>query len=137
MTRACDGKLPILSQARKRYAYGEQEDYFDQANCIGPSLLITSFLRIIISDRLAGFVRYGNAYHPGLACVLSSSGPSKKRMFIGRQYASTQWTDILGYHSAPVLIDKRGYGNFPVKAMSVSVWVSAAAVEQDNLQTDL
>ena len=26
---ACDGKLPILAQARKLYAYGEQEDYFD------------------------------------------------------------------------------------------------------------
>lgn len=36
MTPACDGKLPILTQARKRYAYGEQEDYFDQPNCIGP-----------------------------------------------------------------------------------------------------
>ncbi|KAJ5682033.1 CAZyme family GH13 [Penicillium maclennaniae] len=118
MTPACDGKLPILSQARRRYAYGEQEDYFDQANCIG-------------------FVRYGNAYHPGLACVLSSGGPSKKRMFIGRQYASTEWVDILGYHDTAVHIDKRGYGNFPVKAVSVSVWVSAVAVEQDNLQRDL
>jgi len=35
MVPACDGKLPILTQARKRYAYGEQEDYFDQPNCIG------------------------------------------------------------------------------------------------------
>jgi len=39
MTPACDGKLPILTQARKRYAYGEQEDYFDRPNCIGLSLL--------------------------------------------------------------------------------------------------
>jgi alpha-amylase len=86
---------------------------------------------------LAGFVRYGNAYHPGLACVLSNGGPSKKRMFIGRQYTNCEWTDILGYHSAPVIIDKRGYGNFPVRAMSVGVWVDAAAVRKDDLQKDL
>ncbi|KAJ5202080.1 CAZyme family GH13 [Penicillium cinerascens] len=117
MTPSCDGKLPILTQARKRYAYGEQEDYFDQPNCIG-------------------FVRYGNAYHPGLACVLSNDGPSKKRMFIGRQYTNCEWTDVLGYHSALVIIDKRGYGEFPVNAMSVSVWVEAAAVKRDGLQKD-
>jgi alpha-amylase len=58
-------------------------------------------------------------------------------MFIGRHFANSEWTDILGYHGAPVIIDKRGYGIFPVKAMSVSVWVSVAAVEQDKLHKDL
>lgn len=35
MTPSCGGKLPVLARARKLYAYGEQCDYFDQANCIG------------------------------------------------------------------------------------------------------
>jgi alpha-amylase len=35
MKPACKGKLPILTQVRKGFAYGEQQDYFDAANCIG------------------------------------------------------------------------------------------------------
>ncbi|KAJ5273852.1 hypothetical protein N7478_008977 [Penicillium angulare] len=35
MTPACNGRLPILAQARKLYAHGSQKDYFDQPNCIG------------------------------------------------------------------------------------------------------
>lgn len=35
MTPSCDGLLPILMQARKFYANGEQQDYFDKPNCIG------------------------------------------------------------------------------------------------------
>ncbi|KAJ5167849.1 CAZyme family GH13, partial [Penicillium canariense] len=109
MTPACHGKLPILTRARKLYAYGEQEDYFDQPNCIG-------------------FVRYGNARHrSGLACVISNAGPAKKRMFIGRQNTNQRWIDVLGHHAADVLIDKWGCGLFPVNAMSVSVWVNSAA----------
>ena len=37
MTPSCDGLLPILMQARKLYANGEEQDYFDQPNCIGQS----------------------------------------------------------------------------------------------------
>lgn len=39
MVPACDGKLPIMAQARKHYAYGEQENYFDEPNCVGSFLL--------------------------------------------------------------------------------------------------
>ncbi|KAJ5089845.1 CAZyme family GH13 [Penicillium argentinense] len=114
MKPACDGKLPILMQARKNYAYGEQENYFDQPNCIG-------------------FVRHGNAKHAGLVCLISNGDPNNKRMFIGRQHAGTQWKDILGYHRTSVVIDKRGYGNFPVNATCVGVWVDSAAVGKDGL----
>ncbi|OQE26462.1 hypothetical protein PENSTE_c005G04893 [Penicillium steckii] len=114
MIPACDGKLPLLTQARKRYAYGEQEDYFDDPNCIG-------------------FVRYGNAHHSGLACLISNGGPSRKRMFIGRHYTNTEWIDILGYHNTSVIIDKRGYGNFPINAACVGVWVNSSAVHRDGL----
>ncbi|KAE8146912.1 alpha-amylase [Aspergillus avenaceus] len=116
MIPACDGKLPILARARKLYAYGEQCDYFDQPNCIG-------------------FVRYGNARHPsGLACVMSNGGASEKRMFVGRWHAEERWTDILGWHSKSVTIDKRGYGVFPVGAMRVSVWVNAFAEGREHLR---
>lgn len=94
------------------------------------------FPRILITmaNNGAGFVRYGNANHSGLACLISNGGPSKKRMFIGRRYTNTEWIDILSYHDMPVVIDKRGYGNFPVNAACVGVWVETAALRRDGLQ---
>lgn len=32
---SCGGKLADLALARHLYAYGEQNDYFNEANCIG------------------------------------------------------------------------------------------------------
>ncbi|GKZ78450.1 hypothetical protein AnigIFM56816_002121 [Aspergillus niger] len=111
-TPACEGQLPNLMRARKLYAYGEQQDYFDQPNCIG-------------------FIRYGNAAHPsGLACVMSNGGPATKRMYVGRKHAGEKWTDLLqrgGDHPCVTVIDEMGYGEFPVQSMRVSVWVDSAA----------
>ncbi|KAF7593846.1 hypothetical protein BBP40_010781 [Aspergillus hancockii] len=119
MTPSCGGKLPILARARKLYAYGEQCNYFDQANCIGAYR----------------FVRYGNRRHPsGLACIMSNTGGSYKRMYVGQDHARERWTDILGWHTGTVTIDKRGYGIFPVLAMRVGVWVNSAAKGRDSLE---
>ncbi|KAG2414898.1 hypothetical protein HFD88_006086 [Aspergillus terreus] len=115
----CGGRLPILTQVRKLYAYGEQEDYYDQPNCIG-------------------FVRYGNLRHPsGLACIMSNAGPTRKRMFVGRTHAKERWTDILEWHNEVVTIDRRGYGTFPVAATSVSVWVNSAAPGRESFVRNL
>ncbi|OOF95485.1 glycoside hydrolase family 13 protein [Aspergillus carbonarius ITEM 5010] len=116
MTPSCKGKLPKLTQARKLYAYGLQRDYFDKPTCIG-------------------FVRYGNRRHPsGLVCIMSNAGPSRKRMYVGRRHSTEQWTDILQWYPGTVVIDKKGYGEFPVSAMSVSVWVNSSAEGRDSLQ---
>ncbi|PYH89262.1 alpha-amylase, partial [Aspergillus ellipticus CBS 707.79] len=115
LTPACEGKLPILARARGLYAYGEQQDYFDQPNCIG-------------------FVRYGNAVHPsGLACVLSNGRAAQKRMFVGSNHAREKWTDVLRPEATAVVIDESGYGVFPVPGMGVSVWVNASAAGRDSL----
>lgn len=54
MTPACKGKLPILTQARKHFAYGEQQDYFDAPHCIGMPLAIYDHIagcdRLTIQD---------------------------------------------------------------------------------------
>ncbi|BCS20317.1 alpha-amylase [Aspergillus puulaauensis] len=121
MKPACKGKLPILTQVRKDFAYGEQQDYFDATNCIG-------------------FIRYGNARHPtGLACVMSNAGPATKRMYVGPGHINEEWTDVLrlGSTDTPsVIIDKWGYGEFPVGGMSVSVWVDSAAAGRVNLHDE-
>ncbi|KAJ5493288.1 Alpha-amylase A type-3, partial [Penicillium diatomitis] len=113
----CNVQIPLLTRARKLYAYGEQEDYFDQPNCIG-------------------FVRYGNARHrSGLACIISNAGASKKRMFVGRPKTGQEWVDILGNQPGLVIIDKWGYGMFTVDGMSASVWVESAAVVSGGMNT--
>ncbi|PWY72968.1 alpha-amylase [Aspergillus heteromorphus CBS 117.55] len=115
LTPACEGKLPLLTRTRQLYAYGEQQDYFDQPNCIG-------------------FIRYGNALHPsGLACVLSNGAAAQKRMYVGANHGHEKWTDVLHDEARPVVIDESGYGVFPVPRMGVSVWVNAAAPGRDSL----
>ncbi|PLB48256.1 alpha-amylase [Aspergillus steynii IBT 23096] len=119
MTPSCGGRLPVLAKARKLYAYGEQQDYFDQPNCIG-------------------FVRYGNQYHPdGLACVMSNASSSKKLMYVGRSHAREKWSDVLEWQTKTVTIDKDGYGVFPVAPMSVGVWANTMAKGRDSLRVRL
>ncbi|KAJ5551922.1 hypothetical protein N7461_006620 [Penicillium sp. DV-2018c] len=116
---SCSGKIPILTRARKLYAHGEQRDYFNRRNCIG-------------------FVRYGTHEHPfGLACILSNGSSSYKRMFVGHGHAGEVWTDILGWRDDTVVINRCGYGVFPVAAMSVSVWVNFRAPGRNELNRRL
>lgn len=55
----CNVQIPLLTRARKLYAYGEQEDYFDQPNCIGehdtiaPSRLVFPSTVLILFSRFA------------------------------------------------------------------------------------
>ncbi|KAI9889915.1 MAG: hypothetical protein M1814_004638 [Vezdaea aestivalis] len=106
---SCQGKLPDLSLARKLYAYGEQNDYFDPGTCIG-------------------WVRRGTEDRPdGLACVLSSAGINEKRMDVGTEHSGQKWTDVLGWESSEVLIGDDGFGTFPVGGTSVAVWVNEKA----------
>lgn len=58
-------------------------------------------------------------------------------MYVGRRHSTEQWTDILQWYPGTVVIDKKGYGEFPVSAMSVSVWVNSSAEGRDSLQYEL
>lgn len=110
---ACGGKLADMTLARKLYAYGQQDEYLDQANCIG-------------------FVRRGTAEHPaGLACVMSNAGPGEIRMCVGDLHAGQVWTDLLGWEQGEVTIDNEGYGNFKCPGVSVSIWVRRDAEGRD------
>ncbi|KAJ6104934.1 hypothetical protein N7486_003623 [Penicillium sp. IBT 16267x] len=116
---ACSGKLPILMQARKLYAHGEQRDYFDKRHCIG-------------------FVRYGTVHYPwGLACIISNTVATYKRMYVGVKHMGEEWTDVLDWCIETVVIDHRGYGIFPVAAKSISVWVNNKAKGRKSLARPL
>lgn len=102
-----------------------------------PSRLISKFTISFLTG-VSGFVRYGNARHrSGLACIISNSDAATKRMFIGRHNTNQRWIDILGHQPGAVVIDKRGYGLFPVNSMSASVWVDSATVAGSGVEDKL
>jgi alpha-amylase len=102
-----------LALARKLYAYGEQDEYLDNANCIG-------------------FVRRGTADRKdGLACVMSNTVPGEIKMAVGDMHAGEVWTDVLGNQGREVKIESDGYAVFPVPGTSVSVWVNREAAGRD------
>jgi alpha-amylase len=115
---SCGGKLADLILARKLYAYGEQEDYFNEANCIG-------FVRRGTWDRVAG-----------LACVMSNAGPGEIRMAVGEMHAGEKWSDVLGWEQGEVEIDSEGYGVFKCPGTSVAVWVRSDAEGRDQFPTN-
>lgn len=95
-----------LIQARKKYAHGEQRDYFDHGNCIG-------------------WTRSGNeaAEHSGCAVILSNGDAGSKKMEMGRQHAGKTMVDMLQKQNQQVVIDEEGYGEFFCNPGSVSVWI--------------
>jgi alpha-amylase len=106
---ACGGKLADMALARRLYAYGDQEDYWDNPNCIG-------------------FVRRGTTDHPqGLACVMSNAENNEIKMSVGTEHKGEIWTDVLGWQTDEVKIEDDGYGLFPCPGTSVSIWVKKDA----------
>ncbi|KAK5661876.1 hypothetical protein OQA88_9984 [Cercophora sp. LCS_1] len=108
--------IPKMMLARQRWAYGSQYDYFDAPNCVG-------------------FTRLGHASQSGgagLAVVVTNGWEfASKKMFVGEQHAGEVWTDLLRWCPGQVVIDGKGWGEFPVAVRSVSVWVNRRAQERE------
>jgi len=102
--------LPNLLLARKLYANGKQQDYFERRDCIG-------------------WVRRGCEERPyGLAVVMSWSmneNPDTRLcMEVGEEHAGEIWTDVLGLESASVKIDQHGFGLFSCQKNNMACFVS-------------
>ena len=104
--------LGKLIKLRRSYAYGEQEDHFDDPHLIG-------------------WVRRGDAEHEnsGLAVVLSNGEGGTLRMYIGENFAGETFRDVLGSCTESVVIDEEGFGEFRTEGGSVAVWVRDGAFE--------
>lgn len=88
--------------ARRTFAFGEQSDYFDHADCIG-------------------WTRLGSEANPGgLAVLLSSGDAGLKRM---QAAPDTTYIDCTEHIAEPVVTDGDGWGEFRCNGGSVSVWV--------------
>jgi len=95
--------IDTFLSARKKFAWGDQVDYFDQPGCVG-------------------WVRKGDAAHPGgLAVLMSNGAAASKKMQTtnpGKRYI-----DITGSISESVTTNKDGWGTFRCNAGSVAVWI--------------
>lgn len=98
--------LDILLRARKKYAYGEQQNYFDHPNTVG-------------------FVRMGDAEHPdsGLVLLLSNGEDGEKILNVGIERKGEIWCEITGNRKEEITIDEKGEGHFPVSGGKLAVWV--------------
>ena len=95
--------LDKLLDIRFNLAYGEQTDYFDDANCIG-------------------WTRQGKDDGQPIAVLISNDQAASKSMLVGTEWAGREFSDYLGNSSQIVTIDDQGWGEFPVEEKSVSVW---------------
>jgi alpha-amylase len=101
----CENMEKLL-EARSKYSYGTQRDYFDYANCVG-------------------WTREGTDENPGSGCavLLSNSDEGRKNMEIGKKFAGKIFIDFLEKHAAKVTINDEGWGEFYAAPGSASVWI--------------
>ena len=99
--------LKKLVYLRKKYAYGVQEDYFDD-------------------DSVVGVVRKGDDEHEnsGLAVLMTNAECGSKVMEVGEKFAGQLFFNIMDLAAIPVTIEEDGTAEFYVDGGSVSVWVN-------------
>jgi alpha-amylase len=95
--------IDTLLDARHRYNYGDQHDYFDHQNCVG-------------------WLRTGDAEHPGCMAVVMSNGEEGwKDMETYRPNAT--FRDVTGNTDGTTTTDAQGRARFRCPARGMSVWV--------------
>ena len=99
--------IETLIRARKKFAYGEQRDYFEEPNCIG-------------------WTREGTEENEGSGCavVMSNGDNGSRKMEVGKRHAGKIFTDALKKNTSKVKIDVNGFGEFPVSAGTVSLYIT-------------
>ncbi|GJE88650.1 alpha-amylase [Phanerochaete sordida] len=108
---AVAGGLRTLLRARKDAAYGAQREYPAARN-------------------LVGFVREGDAAHPGGCVVLvsnasesSEDSPHALRMNVGKRHARKAYRSLFEGRTATVAVDAHGWGAFACPRGGLEVWV--------------
>ncbi len=94
--------LDKFLHARRCYAYGDQYDYFDHANCIG-------------------WTRQGNDEHQGGMAVLLSNGDAGTKHMQAKP--NQTYVDSTDHVEGAITTDSEGWAEFRCNAGSVSVWV--------------
>ncbi|KAL1405244.1 hypothetical protein Q8F55_008870 [Vanrija albida] len=109
-------QLEDIIRARKLFAYGEQADYWDHANCIA-------------------WHRKGDDCHDGLVAVLcNGTEEGTKRIDVGKEHAGEKWSDVLGWSQGEVTIGDDGFAEFKSPAESISIWTKTDARGRDEFK---
>lgn len=90
---------------RKKYAFGKQDDYFD-------------------NPQVVGWVRRADDKTSSLAVLISIGDMAEKQMFVGEEESGKTYIDLSGNNKNQVTIDEDGNGIFNVGPGSVSYWVA-------------
>ncbi|KAJ3287994.1 hypothetical protein HK104_008371 [Borealophlyctis nickersoniae] len=94
-----------IARARKLFAYGDQDEYWDHPSTIG-------------------WVKRGEETHPvGCAVVLCAGNEGFKHMFVRDGKCGEEWVDVAGGRKEIVTIGEDGFADFWANGGSVSVWV--------------
>ena len=98
--------LDKLLDLRKKYAYGEQIDYFN-------------------NESIIGFVRKGDEEHEnsGLVAVMTNSVGGNIQINFGIEFAGCEFYDYLGNIESTVTLDENGNGEFSCQDGSISIWI--------------
>jgi alpha-amylase len=96
--------------ARKELSFGQQRDYFEDANTLG-------------------WTREGTDDKPesGIAVLLTNAGATTKRMDLGKRNANTTFVDIYGGKTEKIKTDENGSAEFHVNEKFVSIWIREEA----------
>jgi len=97
--------IDILMKMRRERLYGEQHDYFDDADIVGWTL-------------------EGDDAHPdsGLAVLFTDKTGGEKTMYVGSRHAGEIWHDVLGRDDRELEIGADGNAVFSCRDGSISVW---------------
>jgi alpha-amylase len=95
--------LDAMLEARIKYNYGDQHDYFDHPNCVG-------------------WLRTGDADHPGALVVVLSNGDAGTK-HIETTKPNATFTDCTGHCQETITTDDQGAADFTCPAGSLSVWI--------------
>ena len=103
-TDPLDQMINNMISVRKKYNYGNQDDYFDDPAVIG-------------------WVRRGDSDHKPLAVLVSIKDMAEKQMHVGEGEAGATYVDLSGKNE-DVTIDEAGNGVFTVGPGQVTYWAN-------------
>lgn len=105
--------LTTMMSLRKQMTFGNQADYFDDANIIGWTCT---------GDFEEDF--------SGMAVIMTNAGGGEKEMTISAIHQGETFVDVLGNNEAKVVLDESGQGIFPVNDGKVSVYINEKLAQQ-------
>lgn len=107
--------LTTMIKLRNQVIFGNQADYFDDANIIGWTCA---------GDFEEEF--------SGMAVIMTNAGGGEKTMTVSAIHQGETFVDILGNNDTKVVLDDSGQGVFPVNDGQVSVYINEKLAQQLN-----